>query len=200
MHSKREQQGFTLIELMIVVAIIGLLASIAIPSFQRYQLTSKRAEAYGNLGGLMTTQKAFHAEHGAYVGVPLAEPGQTQGVAPGRTKRSVTELEAAFALVGWAPDGDVFYDYDSATMGSINGADSPNCPAACGANCLTLSAYGDVDGDGFYALVVYFEPDSAGNMCDTGLLSNGPPVDLNGDAILQTVAYYPPGLGLSDDF
>ena len=113
--NSRVDRGFTLIELMIVVAIIGLLSAMAIPSFQNYQRTSKRTEAYTNLNALAKTQKAFHAEHGAYIGVPLAEPGNSQSSLPIATKRSVVELEAAFASVGWTPDGDVFYDYDAAT-------------------------------------------------------------------------------------
>lgn len=195
-HNRR---GFTLIEMMIVVAIIGLLAAIAIPSFQTYQLSSKRAESYTNLNGLVKAQKSFAAETGAYVGVPLAEPGNSQSSLPGATKRSVTQLSAAFGSVGWTPDGDVFYDYDAATVNAYRGADSPNCDANC-TTCLTLTAYGDVDGDGSQSMVVYFEPDEAGNLCNTGLFNQPPPVDAGGDAILGAVAYYPPAPGVSDDF
>ena len=58
----RSQKAFTLIELMIVVALIGVLASLAIPSFRTYQMKSKRAEAFGNLATLAQTQKSYFAE------------------------------------------------------------------------------------------------------------------------------------------
>lgn len=68
------RQGFTLIELMIVVAIIGLLAMIAIPNFSRYIQKAKRAEAYMNLNAIYAAQKAYQAEHGNY-GSSLAQIG-----------------------------------------------------------------------------------------------------------------------------
>jgi prepilin-type N-terminal cleavage/methylation domain-containing protein len=58
--------GFTLIELMIVVAIIGFLVAISIPSFTRYIAKAKRAEAYMNLGTIYTAEKIYWAEHGHY--------------------------------------------------------------------------------------------------------------------------------------
>ncbi|MFH0926501.1 MAG: prepilin-type N-terminal cleavage/methylation domain-containing protein [bacterium] len=60
------KKGFTLIELMIVVAIIGILATIAIPSFTRFSCKAKQSEAKANLGSIFTAEKAFHIEVGSY--------------------------------------------------------------------------------------------------------------------------------------
>ena len=72
----RKQEGFTLIELMIVVAIIGILAAIAIPNFLQYQMKSRQSEAKTNLQAIKTSEVSFQAERGCYMGV-TAEPLQT---------------------------------------------------------------------------------------------------------------------------
>ncbi len=63
MHNKK---GFTLIELMIVVAIIGILAAIAIPNFMKYQAKSKQSEAKTNLSGIYTSEVSYFGEAGRY--------------------------------------------------------------------------------------------------------------------------------------
>ena len=60
------KKGFTLIELMIVVAIIAFLAVVSVPSFNRFLAKSKRAEAYMNLNSIYAAEKAYWAEHGKY--------------------------------------------------------------------------------------------------------------------------------------
>jgi type IV pilus assembly protein PilA len=60
------KKGFTLIELMIVVAIIGILAMIAIPNFIKFQCRAKQSEAKSNLKALFQAQKSYFAEYDEY--------------------------------------------------------------------------------------------------------------------------------------
>jgi type IV pilus assembly protein PilA len=60
------KKGFTLIELMIVVAIIGILAAIAIPNFMNYQCKAKQSEAKSSLGSIRVAQEAYFAEYDKY--------------------------------------------------------------------------------------------------------------------------------------
>ena len=59
MATRRQHRGFTLIELMIVVAIIGILASIAIPSFMRFQARARQSEVATNLKSLFTSMRTL---------------------------------------------------------------------------------------------------------------------------------------------
>lgn len=61
-----KRAGFSLIELMIVIALIAFLATIAVPSYNRYIAKAKRAEAYMQLSSLYAAQKAYWAEYGKY--------------------------------------------------------------------------------------------------------------------------------------
>ncbi|MBI3541717.1 MAG: prepilin-type N-terminal cleavage/methylation domain-containing protein [Deltaproteobacteria bacterium] len=80
---KTNQSGFTLVELMIVVAIIGILASIAIPNYQKYQAKARTTEGKIYLAAVYTAEKSYQIEYGSYTSC----------------------LNAA----GFAPDGTVHY-------------------------------------------------------------------------------------------
>src|SRR4051794_14706459 len=74
----RTQRGFTLIELMIVVAIIGILAAVAIPAFMDYMKKGKRSEAELNLDAIKKSNKTTYVEKASYVTVDApTTPGTT---------------------------------------------------------------------------------------------------------------------------
>jgi type IV pilus assembly protein PilA len=122
----RKQEGFTLIELMIVVAIIGILAAIAIPNFLQYQLKSRQSEAKTNLQAIKTSEVSFQAERGCYLGIAVegaAMPAAATKSAPFTWGAGVAAVSAAnfcltggtfagtFNDIGFKPTGNVMYHY-----------------------------------------------------------------------------------------
>lgn len=71
---RMSQSGFTLVELMIVVAIIGILAAIAIPNFQKYQAKARQKEAQLQLSSIYTAELSFRGEQNSFTGC-LKEAG-----------------------------------------------------------------------------------------------------------------------------
>jgi len=90
-----KNRGFTLIELIIVVAIIGILAAIAIPAYIGQQKSAARTEAYSNLESLRLLEEQFFAENGAYA--------PTTGAAGANQPGNVALIQAAGVLPGFRP-------------------------------------------------------------------------------------------------
>lgn len=103
----KKERGFTLIELMIVVAIIGVLAAIAIPNFRNYQLKTKRQELPTNLKAIRTAELSYQAEFHTFQQLTSSPAGVANN-----QKRTWTD-QGGFNTIGWAPTGNVYGSYYS---------------------------------------------------------------------------------------
>ena len=102
-NTEHRRAGFTLIELMIVVAIIGILASIAVPRFLGMQLRAKRSEVFANLQGIATAQNAHRELYETYRATAWSPTGNTLDGSPDQWDPTAN----GWALLEWGPDGDV---------------------------------------------------------------------------------------------
>ena len=199
---KLKQQGFTLIELMIVVAIIGILAAIAIPNFIKFQARSKQSEAKTNLKALFTAQKAYFGERDQFL-----SRGDTIGFNPEQSNRFYYRLQATPTNVwtrpGPAPGGATGYDaisndtqrFPDSTVATapatVGGTFSGNATGTAGINgtcpnCgFTANATGNVDNDS--AIDVWYissgdNSAASGGTCQPEVvMSAGVPFNLNND-------------------
>jgi prepilin-type N-terminal cleavage/methylation domain-containing protein len=180
----RKTRGFTIIELMITLGIIGVLSAIAIPSFRSYQMRTKRSEAMSNLTGIARTQSAFYSQAGLYSFVP-SMPGSVPLPTP---RHWTASADVAFGELGWRPEGHVYFDYDTNTHGVSD--------CGCAGDCFTSSAYGNIDGDGGVSVVMFVQPDRNGVSCPSGVTGDTVPDDTDGNPIFNAPVLSP----ASDDF
>jgi type IV pilus assembly protein PilA len=162
---RNNQKGFTLIELMIVVAIIGILAAIAIPNFLSYQLKSKTAEAKTNIGGIKASQEAFRAEYDFY-----ANCADNPGIAGIGPEKQVWTINAAangsgWEEIGYEPAGSVYYTYQVTTAGStstnLNAIKTTMAVGTCG-DGMIIGAAANLDGNATNGEFAYIVDDGAG--------------------------------------
>ena len=120
----QDRRGFSLTELMIVVAIIGILATIAIPKFMTYQAKAKQTEAKNNLVAIHTGEIAYFAENNGYID--------------------------DFNAIGFAMSGSsqrYYYELGQANLGTLPQGCTASTLDQVSATNFVAVAIGNIDGD-----------------------------------------------------
>ena len=165
--SKIHIKAFTLIELMIVVAIIGILAAVALPAFQKYIKRSKVTEVFLNIRKIYDGEFSYIMdEHigqtGDVIDKQFVSAPHTPTGDPGTNKRTGYWNDPAWIAIKFAPDSPVLYQYHVLV----------DIPQSSSVPNFVAIAQGDIDGDGQTSLFYRYgginehtgEPDGFANI------------------------------------
>ncbi|MBI5486120.1 MAG: prepilin-type N-terminal cleavage/methylation domain-containing protein [Deltaproteobacteria bacterium] len=163
--SGKVSKGFTLLELMIVVIILGVLAAIAVPTFQSQLHQSKSAEAQALLRDIAAKQDAYRAEFGQFLNV--------SGSFSYANRRPVNAPRGDFGFLGWVGGGDPIYTawnqlgfrpQSAVRFGYVVVAGLPGTdPSSLG---VPAGFAGDAN-DHWWAAAAWGNPNAGGNPSDT---------------------------------
>lgn len=110
----QNQQGFTLMELMVVVAVVALLSSIAIPAYQKTVISSNRSSAQGDLQGMAAGMAAYRSQNFTYKDAVLDNVFKNKSSAP---------YDYSFSTGATNTDGQTFIIYAKPKSGTRQSGD-----------------------------------------------------------------------------
>ena len=149
---KTMQKGFTLIELMIVIAIIGILAAIAIPAYQNYLIRSQVTEGLSLADGFKTAVSEFYAQYGAFpsaVTATGAAPAAGTTTCGGSIAAPAVSSAGKYSTVTVGACGQIQITYGLASNAKLTGG------------ILDISPGGDTNNDVIWVCGAHTQPTGA---------------------------------------